>query len=113
MNPRGIEIWKWFARRRIARPSRPRLGRRGHLKMGPSGEALPGGVRERGEETGCGGEPPPEPEPEPELKEDEPVGWELDCSGVRVGPGWIMVPRLPTPTPNPRPWPRAPRRPGN
>ena len=74
MNPRGIEIWKWFARRRIARPSRPRFGRRGHLKMGPSGEEVPGGVRDNGDETCWGGEPPPDPELLPPLKEEEPVG---------------------------------------
>lgn len=67
MNPLGIEIWKWLARRRIARPSRPRFGLRGHLKMGPSGDELPGGVSDSGEDSGWGGEPPPEPEPEPEL----------------------------------------------
>ena len=44
----------------MARPSRPRLGLRGHLKIGPSGDdEVPGGVRERGDERAWGGDPPP------------------------------------------------------
>lgn len=58
MNPRGIEIWKWLALRTMALPSLPRFGRLGHLKIGPSGELAPGGVRERGEEPCWGGDPP-------------------------------------------------------
>jgi hypothetical protein len=37
-----MEIWKWFARNKIGRPSRPRLGLRGHVNEGNSGGA--GGV---------------------------------------------------------------------
>jgi hypothetical protein len=31
MNPFGILIWKWFARKIIALPSFPMFGRRGHM----------------------------------------------------------------------------------
>lgn len=110
MKPRGIEIWKWLALSRIALPSLPRLGRLGHLKIGPSGEEVPGGVSDSGDDTCCGGDPPPDPELLPPEYEDDPVGLEL--SGVMLG--WIIVPRpRPPDTPNPRPCPSAPSSPGN
>ena len=117
MKPRGIEIWKWLARKMMGLPSLPRLGLLGHLKMGPSGEdvpskqtmsviligqrsllLIPGGVSDWGDDPAPGGEPPPEPELLAPLYDDDPVGWELEWSDARVG--WIMVPR---PEPKPRP----------
>ena len=41
MYPRGMDIWKWLARRRIGLPSLPMFGLLGQTKVGLSGK---GGV---------------------------------------------------------------------